>query len=191
MQKEKLIFYVLVSLVVGFIIGAVSGIKYATKDTGRGMAGGKTKEQVANMPHIPEEEIRLLEDALKADPNNLNALISLGNIYFDTNNPNKAIEMYSRALKIDPKNADVRTDMAIMYRNIKDIDRAIKEFRQAAQDNPKHLNSRYNLGVVLLHDKQDFKGAIAAWEDLLRIEPVGERAERIRQQINQLKELAK
>jgi len=99
--------------------------------------------------------------------------------------------MYTRALKIDPKNADVRTDMAIMYRNIKDFDRAISELRQAAKDDPKHLNSRYNLGIILLHDKQDFKGAIAAWEDLLRIEPTGERAEKIKQQINQLKEIAK
>ena len=133
----------------------------------------------------------MLENAVKADPNNLNALVRLGNLYFDSNQPQKAIDVYSRALKIDPKNADVRTDMAVMYRNIKDYDKAIKELKQAAADNPKHTNSRYNLGIILLHDKKDFKGAIAAWEELLKIEPAGERADMIRSRLAQLREMAK
>ena len=40
------------------------------------------------------------------------------------------------------------------------FDKAIEEFRKAAQSDPKHVNSRYNIGLVLLHDKQDIKSAI-------------------------------
>jgi tetratricopeptide (TPR) repeat protein len=78
-----------------------------------------------------------------------------------------------------------------MYRNLGEFDRALEEFRKAAQSDPKHVNSRYNLGLVLLHDKRDIKGAIQAWEDYLRVDPKSERAERVRTQMANLKKMAK
>jgi tetratricopeptide (TPR) repeat protein len=102
----------------------------------------------------------------------------------------KAIEFYSRALKIDPGNADVRTDMAVMYRSLKEYDTAVRELREAAAKNPNHVNSRYNLGIILLHDKKDIPGAVAAWEDCLRAGATGEQAETIRRQLKELKGLS-
>jgi tetratricopeptide (TPR) repeat protein len=128
---------------------------------------------------------------LKDDPKNLNVLIQLGNLYFDANEFSQAIEIYSRVLEIDPRNADVRTDMGIMYRKKRDYDRAVAEFKKAAEVDPRHVNSRYNLGIVLLHDKQDIKGAIKAWEDYLRVEPTGPRAENIRNQMDKMKAMVK
>ena len=78
-----------------------------------------------------------------------------------------------------------------MYRNLGDFDRALEEFRKAAQSDPKHINSRYNIGIVLLHDKQDIKGAIKAWEEYLKVDPKSERAERVRAQMENLKKMAK
>ena len=94
-------------------------------------------------------------------------------------------------LEIDPKNADVHTDMGSMYRKKRDYDRAVAEFKKAAEVDPRHVNSRYNLGIVLLHDKQDIKGAIKAWEDYLRVEPTGPRAENIRNQMDKMKAMVK
>ena len=197
MKNDRVILFVVIALLVGFIAGAIAGIKYASNDVRRPVAqmaqpeGGPAPQSGPAPQPVSAEEINMLENAVKADPNNLNALVRLGNIYFDANQPQKAIEAYERALKINPKNGDVRTDMAIMYRNLKDYDRAIKELKQAGADDPKHTNSRYNLGIILLHDKKDFKGAIAAWEDFLKIEPVGERADMIRGRLAQLREMAK
>jgi tetratricopeptide (TPR) repeat protein len=132
-----------------------------------------------------------LKDIVKKDPKNLPAWVELGNLYFDSNQPKEAIEAYSQYLAVKPDNADVRTDMGIMYRNLGDFDRALEEFRKAAQSDPKHINSRYNIGLVLLHDKRDIKGAIQAWEDYLRVDPKSERAERVRTQMANLKKMAK
>ena len=77
--------------------------------------------------------------------------------------------------------------MGIMYRKMGQFDRALEEFRKAAQSDPKHANSRYNIGIVLLHDKHDMKGAITAWEDYLKVDPNSERAQRIRGQIEKMK----
>jgi len=111
----------------------------------------------------------------------------LGNLYFDTNQPKEAIEAYSQYLVSKPDNPDVRTDMGIMFRSLGQFDRAIEEFRKAAQSDPKHANSRYNIGLVLLHDKQDIKGAVKAWEEYLKVDPNSERAQRIRAQIEKMK----
>ena len=133
----------------------------------------------------------MLQGILKDDPKNLKALVELGNLYFDTDQFDSAIQFYARALEIDPKNPDVRTDMGIMYRRKGDPDRAIAEFKKAAQGDPKHVNSRYNMGVVLLHDKADIKGAIQAWEEFLKVEPAGPRAENIRNQMEKMRSMAK
>ncbi|MBM4347826.1 MAG: tetratricopeptide repeat protein, partial [Deltaproteobacteria bacterium] len=83
-----------------------------------------------------------------------------------------------------------RTDMGIMYRALGDFNRAIEEFKKAAQSDPKHINSRYNIGIVLLHDKQDVKGAMGAWEDYLKVDPNSERANRLRAQLDRMKQMA-
>jgi cytochrome c-type biogenesis protein CcmH/NrfG len=190
MQKDKVILYVIVAFLVGFIVGAVVAIKWYARE--RPSAGMSEQHQDGGAPARlnATEEIRQLEGVLQKDPQNLQALVSLGNLYFDTNQSKKAIEAYERALQIDPKNPDVRTDLGIMYRQVKDYDRAIKEFREAARLDPTHKNSRFNLGVVLQHDKKDVKGAIQAWEDFLRVEPTGERSDMVRKELAQLKSLA-
>jgi tetratricopeptide (TPR) repeat protein len=137
------------------------------------------------------EEIDRAEAIVAREPRNFQALVELGNLYFDSKQPGKAIDAYERALAIDPRNPDVRTDLGIMYRAVKDYDKAVKEFREAARLDPNHKNSRFNLGIVLQEDKRDFEGAIAAWEDFLRVEPSGEQAAKAKAELEQLKGLVK
>ena len=188
MQKDKVIILVIVSLLIGFVAGAVAGIKFSSGDLHPAKTETAPPSAPAKMPS--EEETRALERVLEKDPNNLETIISLGNRYFDLHQYRKAIDLYSRALTIDPRNPDVRTDMAIMYRGLKEYDTAVKELRQAAAQSPGHVNSRYNLGIILLHDKKDIPGAVAAWEDCLKAGATGEQAEVIRRQLKELKDLS-
>ena len=193
MKREKAYLLIVVAFLVGFIAGAVSGIRFYANRHAESH-GSPASQPVAQAPQgkvNAAQEIAQLEELLKRDPQNLQALIALGNAYFDANQSRKAIDAYTKALAIDPKNADVRTDMAIMYRNLKDYDRAIQEFRQAAKDNPGHVNSKFNIAIVMQYDKKDIPGAIAAWEEFLKIEPTGDRANMARSQLEQLKGLAK
>jgi cytochrome c-type biogenesis protein CcmH/NrfG len=138
-----------------------------------------------------QRQIESLQSILKDDPKNVKALVQLGNAYFDADQFDRAIETYSQVLEVDPKNADVRTDLGIMYRRKGNFNRAIAEFKKAAEGDPKHVNSRYNLGIVLLHDQGDLKGAIKAWEDFLKVEPTGPRAENIRNQMGKMRDMVK
>ena len=196
MKKETVILYVVIALVIGFVGGAIVGILWMTK--GAEKTAMVQKPQMAPpgtpAPASPARnsievaaQIKTLEDIVKKDPKNLSAWVELGNLYFDSDQPKEAIEAYGHYLAAKPDNPDVRTDMGIMYRKLGQFDRALEEFRKAAQSDPKHANSRYNIGLVLLHDKQDMNGAIKAWEEYLKVDPNSERAQRIRAQIEKMK----
>ncbi|OGP95105.1 MAG: hypothetical protein A2157_07475 [Deltaproteobacteria bacterium RBG_16_47_11] len=201
MKKETVILYIVIAFLVGFIAGATVAIL-------KGSSGGGKPAMVQKPQPVPQGDlppagpgpgpsptelnlkIKTLQGIVKKDPKNLPAWVELGNLHFDAGQPKEAIEAYNQYLAIKPDNADVRTDLGIMYRQLGDFDRAIGEFKKAAQTDPKHMNSRYNIGIVLLHDKQDVKGAIKAWEEYLKVDTNSERANRIRSQIDKMKQMA-
>ncbi len=116
-------------------------------------------------------QIENYKKILKKDPNNLQALINIGNLYFDTRQDLLAIEHYRKALDLDPRNVNVRTDMAVCIRRTGNPDRAVEELKKAISMDPRHAQSRYNLGIILIHDKNDAEGGIRAWEALLENVP--------------------
>jgi tetratricopeptide (TPR) repeat protein len=112
-------------------------------------------------------DIENYKEILRKDPNNLQALIGIGNLYFDTNRDLLAIENYRKALAMDPTNSNVRTDMAICYRRSGNPGQAVEELKKAISTTPRHAQSRRNLGIILIHDMNDVEGGIKAWEALL------------------------
>lgn len=197
MKKETAILFIVIAFLVGFISGATVAILKGTKGTGKVAMVQKPQTPLPPAPPPgpdPAElnlKIQALKDIVKKDPKNLPALVELGNLYFDSGQPKEAIEVYSQYLALKPDNADVRTDMGIMYRALGDFDHAIEEFRKAAQSDPRHVNSRYNIGIVLLHDKNDIQGAIKAWEEYLKVDSKSEKAQRVRSQIEKMKTMGK
>jgi tetratricopeptide (TPR) repeat protein len=97
--------------------------------------------------------------------------VQLGNIYFDTNNPQKAIDAYTKYNELNPNNPNVWTDLGVMYRRIGQFDRAISAFDRAIELNPEHPQSWFNKGVVYLHDLNQPDEAVKAWEELIKIAP--------------------
>lgn len=133
--------------------------------------------QAANMPAAQQpspdvsKQILQLEQALLKNPQDLDALIHLGNLYFDTHNHKGAIVAYEKALAIKPDNADVLTDLGVMYRDEKMYDKAVNAFQKAIQVNPKHQNALFNKGVVLFFDMDRKEEGRTAWRELLAINP--------------------
>jgi cytochrome c-type biogenesis protein CcmH/NrfG len=196
MKKEMVILVVVIAFLAGFVAGATTAILKGKKDVpvARAPQQPQMAPQEAPAPSGPTpaevaSKIDGLKEIVKKDPKNLSAWIELGNLYFDSNQPQEAIKAYMESLKLKPDNADVRTDLGIMYRNAGEIDKAVEEFKKAGQIDPKHVNSRYNLGLVLLHDKQDMKAAIKAWEDYLKVDPNSERAQRLKVQLEKMKKM--
>jgi tetratricopeptide (TPR) repeat protein len=151
-----------------------------------GQAGGPV---VGTMPSMADT--RMLEDIVKADPKNADALIRLGNTYMDSRRFQEAVGAYEKALAITPNNVDVRVDMGTCYRGIGQSPRAVEEYRKALGINPSHHNALKNLGVVLAYDLKDNAGAAQAFGKYLEVAPNAPDAAQIKQAIQELKAGAK
>lgn len=121
-------------------------------------------EQAAT--HIPGLKARA-----EANPSSAPAWTDLGNAYFDADMPAQAVDAYRRALDLAPGSADVWTDMGVMLREQGKFPEAMAAFDKARELDPGHRNSRFNKGVVLFHDLGDRPGALAAWKELLALDP--------------------
>lgn len=135
-------------------------------------------------------QIETYKKILKNDPNNLQALINIGNLYFDTRQDFLAIEHYRKALDLDPRNVNVRTDMAVCFRRTGNTDRAVEELKKAISMDPRHAQSRYNLGIILIHDKNDVESGIRAWEALLENVPNYPYRDSLKSEIAQMRAMA-
>ncbi len=147
----------------------------------------KVQTPLPSVPIQTQNEIGLLQEAVRQDPKNVNAWMNLGNILMDTSRFQEAIDAYQKALELDPKNVDVMVDMGTCYKNIGKPDRAAEEFRKAIKINPSHLYAHRNLGVVLANDIGDKKQAIKEFEEYLRLSPNTPDTQRIRQEVVRLK----
>jgi tetratricopeptide (TPR) repeat protein len=135
-------------------------------------------------------EIENYKEILRKDPNNLQALINIGNLYFDTGQDLLAIAHYRKALDLDPRNVNVRTDMAVCFRRTGNPDRAVEELKKAISMDPRHAQARYNLGIILIHDKNDVEAGIRAWEALLENVPNYPYRDSLRSEIARIREMA-
>jgi len=188
-KKGIVLLAVGVAFAFGFLTGSVVSTLKGTKGNESSMTDLMTQPPVGKEPISIElmESIEDLKEFVREDPKNITAWLKLGNIYFLHSRYREAVEAYRHYLSVNPDDPDVRTNMGIMLRGVGDVDGAIEELRKATQNHPNHANSRFHLGVVLLKDKKDVKGAINAWEEYLRVESRGERANWVRGEIEKLK----
>ncbi len=175
-----------------FVAGFFLGVVYSAWRLDKAPSPGTTPRPMAQKEPAAEEKIAKRIDAvtkmLEKDPNNPQALIQLGNDYFDTGNHEKAVEAYEKALKFDPRNADVITDMGISYRKLGKPELAAEAFRKAVQADPEHAKALFHLGLVLRTDLNDPKGALDAWESFLKKAPDHPYAAMVKPGVEELRE---
>lgn len=116
-------------------------------------------------------QILALEEAVRKNPQDVNSLVQLGNLYFDTGKAQSSISAYERALAIKPGDANVLTDLGIMYREAGQYEKALESFRKATQADPGHQHALFNSGVVLFFDLGRKEDARDVWQQLLAINP--------------------
>jgi len=169
MKNEKLILVITIVILIGSGIG-VYIIKSSPEST-------NPPQQAQMNVQAPMQNIELsnqakqLESMLESDPENLNLLINLGNVYYDMSNSEKSIIYYERALKIQPDNPMVMVDCGAMYREFGNPDKAIEMFRGAMKVNPELPQAYFNLGAVLRMEKNSPKEAAAIWKKYLELVP--------------------
>jgi len=145
----------------------------ATASVPAGMPGMPASQvpTPAQMQHMADTQVAPLLEKLKSDPNNVDLLANIGNVYYDAQLFPSAIEYYQRALKIQPSNTSIRTDMATAYWYVGKADDAIAEFNKSLSYEPTKPNTLFNLGIVQWQGKMDINAAMATWKKLLDTNP--------------------
>ena len=133
--------------------------------------------------------IRQFEADLIERPNDFQLLVDLANLYFDTQDFQGAIAYYQRALAIRPDDANLRADLGTAFYYSSRFDRAVAEFETALALQPNHPQTLFNMGVLLLEQRDDSEGAIELWEHLLRTNPNYPQGQMIRTEIDRLRAL--
>ncbi len=128
--------------------------------------------------------------AIHQNPNDYDSLVKLGNVYYDGQQFPSAIQYYERALTIHPENPDVRTDMGTAYWYTGNADKAIEAMQVSLKYRPNHPQTLFNLGWVRWQGKADPKGAVQAWEQLLKANPEYPQRQQVEQYIAKAKEHA-
>ncbi|MBM3299746.1 MAG: tetratricopeptide repeat protein [Deltaproteobacteria bacterium] len=180
-----------ISLTVVFVAGFLSGILFSAWKLEK-LEHPSDNKQVAQKQQDAKEVLRGriadTERMLARDPNNLAALVQLGNDQFDAGNYEAAIAAYERALKIEPRDPDVITDMGIALRRAQRPLEAVGAFRKALEADPNHPLAMFNLGLVLRDDLKDYDGALKAWEMFLEKASDSPHAVMVRPWVKQLRE---
>jgi cytochrome c-type biogenesis protein CcmH/NrfG len=184
MKKESILIAavaLLVGLLGGFLIFSMGSERMAHQD------GQQIPAASAPLPEYGRR-IAEAEGIVAREPGNLKAWVSLGNDYFDTDQPQKAIQAYARALEIQPSNPDVLTDQGIMYRKVGWYDRALVNFRKARALEPRHTQSLYNMGIVYAVDLKQPERALPLWEEYLKQDKSSDTSRRVRELLESLKQ---
>jgi len=184
LQAPRVYAMAAICLVVGLAVGYVvrtaianpasaapaAKVAIASPHTGAMTAAGKMPS-LAEMHQIASQQVAPLLEKLKKDPNDPALLMQIGSVYHQGHQFKDAAAYFNRAVQADPKNIAAHTKLAISLYRSGDVDGAIAELNRGLSLDPKDANSLFNLGMIRLEGKQDPKGALAAWQKLLKLNP--------------------
>lgn len=93
--------------------------------------------------------IAMLEDVLKKDPRDTNALYLLGMSYSKKQMYSYAIEALTQVVQLVPDFPPAQFELAISYQNQGDKGKALEHYRKALELDPNNPDAAYNAGLIL------------------------------------------
>jgi cytochrome c-type biogenesis protein CcmH/NrfG len=156
-------------------------------------ASPSTQAQVtpAQQKEMLNQSVAPLLETLKTNPDDVDTIVKVGNLYYDGQQYQEAVKYYRLAAKNQPKNADLLTDLGTSLWYTGDADGAIAEFQKALKYQPDHPGTLFNLGIVRWQGKSDPKGAVEAWEELLQKNPNYPQKQQLQEYIEKAKQHSK
>ena len=149
-----------------------------------GSAGVQTDEQAAIEDKVlSSDKLQLIENLQKkavSKEATADTWKELGNIYFDTDQPEPAIKAYEHALSLRPNDTDALNDQGAMYRQTGNFQQALANFEKAFSIDPTNLESLYNSAYVYAFDLNSIPKALVLWWKYLELESKSETALQVR-----------
>jgi len=116
------------------------------------------------------QAIDAYEQALRADPQNLDALINCGTLCYEEGNLKRASELFQRALQADPENALAHFNLGSVLEEFGRLEAARLHLRDAVRLDPNYHDAHYNLAFVC-EKLGAFAEARQHWQAYLTLDP--------------------
>lgn len=100
---------------------------------------------------------------LKKEPQNLEAITKLANIYFGMNNYNNAIKYYNKAVKLAPNDASYYNNLGLSYHYMDRSQQGLKLIEDGIKVDPYHQRIWLTRGFILA-TTGNVTEAIKAWD---------------------------
>jgi cytochrome c-type biogenesis protein CcmH/NrfG len=123
------------------------------------------------MKQMADKQAEPLLVQLKKTPGNADLLAKVGRVYESAHQFKDAAQYYGQSLQIDRQNVALRNEMASCLYYTGDVDGALAQFEQSLKFDSTNPNALFNLGMIRWQGKKDPKGAVAAWQQLLKSNP--------------------
>jgi tetratricopeptide (TPR) repeat protein len=117
-----------------------------------------------------EKAIENYKEALRINPNFLEAHNNLGVSLYDLRRYGEAEKEYNEALQINPNSAEAHNNLGALLYELKRYEEAEKEYKEALRISPDYARAYNNLGVLLKELKR-YEEAEKEYKEVLRINP--------------------
>jgi cytochrome c-type biogenesis protein CcmI len=168
-----------VTFVIGSVILVVFGLTL-----GLGVARYSEPDRTTVPPGsglpVPAEPPRMpaTDPSKPIPPEMLRGMLQAAHQALDAGAYQQAIAAYQAVLKRDPKNVEAITHLGIILSIAGHDDNALEAFDKAIALDPTYAHAYWDKARVLYEVKQDYKGAIQAWEKFVALVPKGEDRDR-------------
>jgi len=168
----------LIGLMFGLALGYVlaerqpvppaKALKTAQRGAGEALPAGHPPLGETAPPKDAEldRQVKALMTMLESEPNNVEAMTALGNLYFDHSMWKEAQRWYLKSLEAKPGDANVMTDYAVVLRNLGKGQEALSLLDKVLAKDPAHWQALYNKIIVLNFDLHQHDQALQALGEL-------------------------
>ena len=130
-----------------------------------------------------------LQEYLKLEPNNLNALVLLANVFKDLGIQEQAINTYKKIIAFQYDNNLAYYNLGLLYQQDKKYEEAQNYLLKSIEINDKYAPAYYALGISFLTSSQKDQ-AREYFQKYLQVDPNGEYKEKVEGKLKDLNEQA-
>lgn len=118
-----------------------------------------------------EAAVEVFELARELDPDNLDAMLMLAELYYEQGNFQGAMALYAELLQEDPNNADYENYIGYLLWQLDRNDEAADAYRRALALAPENAVAVNNLGVIYLDEYYNGAEALTLFTRALALKP--------------------
>lgn len=171
-----------------FLGGQVGGV---LSTVGEGVASPpaivETMPAPSPSPASDQAEIERLLDAVNADPTDLDALLSLGDLYYAAQDFGTASTWLAKAVELVPDNTQARLALGACRFNLGDYDEAERQWTHVIELDPRNAEAYYDLGFLALNrPTPDYATVEKMWRKVIEIAPGSELATSVQAHLDAL-----